>query len=100
MSRRFVEDNDVKTERDQTRRIETLERRDVATAGVSSDKTLAFVQAGAAAVWNINHGLNKFPAVQVVDAGGALILPDVTWPDANNVVVTFSVATAGKAYLN
>lgn len=100
MSRLATPDGDIKVRRTTERRIRTLERLDTHAPGSSGDLSLAYIQNAPALVWTITHTLGKFPSVQTVDSTGALILADVTWPDANTVVVTFSVATAGKAYLN
>lgn len=54
----------------------------------------------AATTWNISHGLNKFPSVTVVTNAGQKVMGDISYTDANNLTVTFSGATAGKAYLN
>lgn len=51
-------------------------------------------------VWNIPHGLNKFPTVTVTDSGNNVIVGDVRYIDSNNVVVSFTGSFSGKAYLN
>lgn len=49
----------------------------------------------------VAHGLNKFPSVTVVDTGGNVILPDnIKYDDANQITVSFDVATSGTIYLN
>jgi hypothetical protein len=62
--------------------------------------TYTFTQVAPATTWNIQHMLNCFPAVTVVDTGGTEILPDVLYVDANTVTLMFNSATSGKAYLN
>ena len=51
-------------------------------------------------IWNIPHGLNKFPTVTVTDSGNNVIVGDVRYIDSNNVVVSFTGSFSGKAYLN
>lgn len=51
-------------------------------------------------VWTINHNMGKRPAVACVDSAGDEIEGNVTYPTVNQVVVTFSAATGGEAYLN
>jgi len=51
-------------------------------------------------VWTINHGLGKYPSVDVLDGNGNELLGTVTWPTDNQVVITFSSPYNGKAYLN
>lgn len=67
---------------------------------IEGDKFFSFTQMTPAAVWNITHTLNKYPAVTVVDSGGSRVVGDVTYIDSANVTVTFNSAFAGKAYLN
>ncbi|MFM2053615.1 MAG: Dinoroseobacter phage vB DshS-R5C [Pseudomonadota bacterium] len=50
--------------------------------------------------WTINHGLNKFPAVAVFDSAGDEVEGATAYPNANTVVLTFSAAFSGTAYLN
>lgn len=76
---------------------------DVGPAGPSGsggDKNYVHNQGSGATVWNVVHGLGKFPAVNVVDTGGNWLLPDVQYVDANTLTVTFATATSGKAYVN
>jgi hypothetical protein len=59
-----------------------------------------FSQSSAATTWTINHNLNRHPAVTVVDSAGTLVDGDVQYSNANTIVVSFSAAFAGNAYLN
>lgn len=70
----------------------------VAQAG-SSD-TYIYTQVSPATSWSITHNLNRWPAVEVVDSGGTVIIPDVLYVNANSLTVSFGSATSGKAYLN
>jgi hypothetical protein len=66
----------------------------------STDKHYAFNQASPSASWTINHGLNKFPSVTVVDSAGTQVLGDVQHIDNDNLTITFVNQFSGKAYLN
>jgi hypothetical protein len=68
--------------------------------GTGSDAHYTYTQTTPAAAWNVAHMLGKFPSVDVVDTGGNEILTDVDYVDANHVTISFSNATAGKAYMN
>ncbi len=68
--------------------------------GVNVDKHYTHNQNVAAAQWDVNHNLNKFPSVQVVDSGGSIVIGDVKMIDSNNVTLIFSGAFSGKAYFN
>lgn len=57
-------------------------------------------QGVASAVWWITHGLNKSPSVTIQDSAGDTVDGDVTYTDPNNLVITFSAAFGGTAYLN
>lgn len=52
------------------------------------------------AVWRINHNLNKFPAVTVVDSALSVVIGEIQYIDENNVEITFSGGFSGKAYFN
>lgn len=57
-------------------------------------------QAPLSASWVVQHNLNKFPSVAVVDTGDNELIPNVHYDSANQVTVTFGAATSGKAYVN
>lgn len=65
-----------------------------------SDKTFVFEQAIASNTWVIEHNLNKYPSVSLVDSAGTQFEAAVEYIDKNNVVVRMNGATTGKAYLN
>jgi hypothetical protein len=59
------------------------------------------VQATAATVWNIAHGLTFRPNVAAVDSTGREMWPGaVDYPSATTVQLTFSAAVGGEAYLS
>lgn len=51
-------------------------------------------------VWEIEHNLSRFPAVQVVDTAGSVVIGDIQYVDQNNITITFSAPFQGTAYLN
>ena len=53
-----------------------------------------------ATTWNVQHNLNTYPVVTVLDPNGAEVSADVTYTDMNSVVVTFAVPFAGTVWLN
>lgn len=59
-----------------------------------------YTQLSAAALWSVIHNLGKYPAVDVVDTGNSVLIPDVKYIDTNRVDLTFASATSGKAYFN
>ena len=69
-------------------------------AADAEDKTFVFTQGAPAVQWTVQHNLNKFPSVSVVNNNNIVINGEVTYIDANNVQLNFSAGFAGKAYLN
>ena len=75
---------------------------DFAVFTLSSDgsPTFTFTQAQPSATWNIEHNLNKFPSVSVVNNNDIIMYGDTEYIDNNNLTITFSGGFSGKAYLN
>jgi hypothetical protein len=51
-------------------------------------------------IWNINHNLDKYPSVTVVDSAETVVYGSIEYIDKNNLKIIFSAEFAGKAYLN
>jgi len=66
----------------------------------SPDKTFVFTQGVPALVWTIQHNLNKFPSVSVVDTANTVVNSQVDYIDENNITINNTAQFAGKAYLN
>ena len=76
---------------------------DFATFTISTgigDKTFVFTQGVPALVWTVQHDLNKFPSVSVVDTANTGVLSQIDYIDNNNITITNTAQFAGKAYLN
>ena len=69
-------------------------------ANEAVDKTFTFTQPTPQLEWLINHNLEKFPSVSVVNENEILMYGDTTYIDDNNLKITFSAGFSGKAYLN
>lgn len=50
--------------------------------------------------WIIEHNLNKYPSVTVVDSGGNAVIGDINYKSMNEIVISFQSAFSGNAYLN
>jgi hypothetical protein len=50
--------------------------------------------------WIINHNLDSFPSVSVVDSAEEIVVMDVEYVNRNSLICTSTAAFAGKAYLN
>lgn len=59
-----------------------------------------FNQAIASPVWIIDHPLNTYPSVTIVDPNGNILYGDVQYLTRTKIQVTFSAPTSGIAYLN
>lgn len=73
--------------------------RDEQTVTISS-KTFVFDQGIASDTWEIQHNLNKYPSVEVVDSAGTIFTARVDYIDKNNCIVYINGSTKGTAYLN
>ena len=63
-------------------------------------ETYIHTQGTASSVWEINHNLNKYPAVSVVDSAGNEIIAEVRYTDLNNITIIMHSEFKGKAFLN
>ena len=67
---------------------------------VKADKDFVFTQAVPSATWSIQHDMDKFPSVSVVNNNNVLMYGNITYIDKNNLTINFSAGFSGKAYLN
>lgn len=70
------------------------------SAELGIDQTHIYNQSTASDEWTINHNLNKYPSVTVVDSAGTICEGTVTYIDTNTIVCDFNGAFSGTAYLN
>lgn len=67
---------------------------------VAKDKTYVHNQIVASATWTITHNLGKYANVTIVDSAQTEVYGDKEYQDMNTVVMTFTAAFSGKAYVN
>lgn len=67
---------------------------------LSSKQTFKYSQPIPSSVWLINHKLQKYPSVTVLDGSGYEIEGEVEHINENNLTISFSVALSGYANLN
>lgn len=65
-----------------------------------SDKYYRHDQSTASDIWTIMHPLDKYPSVTIVDSAGDEVEGAVNYLSTTTVVVTFSAAFSGSAFLN
>jgi hypothetical protein len=70
-----------------------------AGAFTPSDIAYTHTQAVSSAVWTINHNLGFNPIAVVLDSGGTQCEGSVTYPTVNRMVITFTGAFTGVAYI-
>lgn len=64
------------------------------------DKTFVYTQSVASDLWEIEHNLDKFPSVSVVNINNVTMYGEVIYIDENNLQIEFSAGFSGKAYMN
>ena len=72
----------------------------VFTLSSAGAPTFIFTQNVPSTTWNITHNLGKFPSITVIDTGNTVVTGEYNYTSNTNVILTFSAAFAGKAYLN
>ena len=71
------------------------------TLDSGADKTFVYEQGIASDTWVVEHNLNKYPSVFIVDSSGAVQIPDeIFYNSENAVTITFLAPFAGKAIFN
>lgn len=73
---------------------------DTNTYLTTGDKNYVHDQGVPSATWTVNHGLNKFCNVVVVDSAKSVVAGTIDYTDLNNVVLTFNAGFSGYAYFN
>ncbi len=72
----------------------------VGPRGPQGEAGYTYSQEAPQATWTVNHDLDRFPSVSVVDSTGQMVEGDVFYSSANQVILTFAGAFSGTAYLN
>ena len=57
-------------------------------------------QYSSSASWTVSHNLGYNPNVTVSDSAGTIIEGEIAYPSSNTIVLNFSSAFAGTAYLS
>lgn len=66
----------------------------------TQDKNYVYVQSVPSVLWSIQHNLNKFPSVTVVNINNVAMYGEIIYIDQNNLQIAFSAGFSGKAYMN
>jgi phosphosulfolactate phosphohydrolase-like enzyme len=62
--------------------------------------TFVYTQSSPANNWIVNHDLDKYPSITILDTEGFQVEADVEYTSLNQVVLTFNPAFAGKVIAN
>jgi hypothetical protein len=68
--------------------------------GTGGPLSYVYTQVSAATLWDIVHSLGWYPNVTVIDSGSNVLLVDVHYVSVNELTVSLSAPTSGKAYLS
>ena len=68
--------------------------------GVSLDANFVYTKGSPSATWVVNHNLNKYCSVTVVDSADNIVVGEVLYNSLNQVTLTFAGAFSGKAFFN
>jgi hypothetical protein len=63
-------------------------------------RSMIHLQPSASDTWVIEHNMNRYPSVTVVDSAGTEVIGEKIYNSENQVTLKFSSPFAGKAYLN
>ena len=62
--------------------------------------TYVHTQGVASDTWTINHNLEYYPSIEVVDSAGTVVVGNYQYVNVNTIIATFASPFAGKAYLS
>ena len=58
------------------------------------------IQNVASATWVITHNLGFKPNVTIIDSAGNIVEGEIAYTNSDSLIVTFSIAFSGEAYLS
>jgi hypothetical protein len=64
------------------------------------DLGFVYSQGTPSATWTIQHTLDFYPNITVVDSGGTIVEGEIDYQSQGTVVLTFRSAFSGTAYLS
>lgn len=69
-------------------------------SSVNLGGTYTHIQDVASDTWTINHNLEYYPNIEIVDSAGTAVIGNYQYVNVNTIVATFASPFAGKAYLS
>ena len=67
---------------------------------IVNDKHYEFRQLTPSDRWEVEHNLDKYPAVSIVDSAGTAVVGEIEYINPNKVILLFQGAFTGKAFFN
>jgi hypothetical protein len=67
---------------------------------IEEDKNYVHTQSTPSTQWVINHNMNKFPNVAIIDENNNTIWTEVVYNDLNTITINFNSAMSGTVTLN
>ena len=67
---------------------------------INLDRRYIHEQGVSASVWTVNHNMNCYPSVTVVDSTLTEVVGQIQYTNANTLTITFTASFKGTAYLN
>lgn len=64
------------------------------------DKNYVHNQSTTASAWTVNHNLNKYCSVTVVDSNDDVVIGEIHYNSLNQVTLSFTASFSGKAFCN
>ena len=65
-----------------------------------SDKNYIHNQGSASNTWEVQHNLDKYASVTVVDSAGTVVIGQVDYDSLDQITLRFKASFSGKAYFN
>jgi hypothetical protein len=72
----------------------------LSTVQIGNNDTFTHTQLSSQSTWVVKHNLNKMPSVTIVDSADNVVIGEVEYIDSNNIIISFSGAFSGCAYIN
>lgn len=83
-----------------TPKISVLSGESLGPSDIPALVSFQHTQSAASDTWTIEHNLNFFPNVTVIDSGGNMVEANITYTNNASLVVALSSAISGVAYLS
>lgn len=70
------------------------------TALLTFKESYVHDQLAAQSIWLVQHDLNKYPNITIIDSAGTVVIGEIEYVSKNILILRFSAEFSGKAYLS